>query len=378
MEQSPQFNFIDVLRAPAKALSAKKIFVMTFFILLGLALYDIFTYIALAIDGERLSYVWSVYGLAPFYKYAYGNIFAQIVFAVGAVLAVLAIMLGFFGVAAIDIESIRGNRFFGPFKAIRFSFRRLGQIFLSELSIVAFLVFIVILFAIFGLICRIPFIGQWLYAIFFVVPGFIIAIFTVFVFFVLTLSVVLLPAVSASERHGEAFTSILETFSTIIRQPIRWGLYTAYTVVAAKVFSFVYAYFCFRSVQFIGWASKFGGGESMDRMIRSGLSHLPVKSDLARETFNIFPGIDWGVELSRWARGGGGDEAVGHLIAFMLFVIFASILGYFLATIAVGQARGYVAIRYIKDDYSIPAEKPLFFEDEHVNPPIQNEGAGPE
>ncbi|UCE23719.1 MAG: hypothetical protein JSU74_10515 [Candidatus Zixiibacteriota bacterium] len=373
MEQPPQFNFIDVLRAPAKALSAKKIFVMTFFICLGLVVYDIFTYIALAIDGERLSYVWSVYGMAPFYKYVYGNIIAQIVFGVGAALAVLVVMMGIFGVASMDIESIRGNRFFGPFKAIGFSFRRLGQIFLSEFAIVVFLIFVVILFAIFGLICRIPVIGSWIYAVFFVVPGFVIAIFTVFIFFVLTLSVVLLPAVSATERHGEAFTSILETFSTIIRQPVRWGIYTAYTLVAAKIFSFVYAYFCFRSVQFIGWASKFGGGEKMDHLIRSGLSHLPMKSDLARETFNFFPGIDWGVELARWSRGG-GEEAVGHLMAFMLFLIFASILGYFMATIAVGQARAYVAIRYIKDDYSIPDEKPLFFEDENVNPPIDSPG----
>jgi len=373
MEQPLQFNFIDVLRAPAKALSAKKIFVMTFFICVGLIVYDIFTYIALAIDGERLSFVWSAYGLLPFFKYSYANWFAQIVFAVGALLYILCAMMGIFGVAAIDVESIRGNRFFGAFKAIGFAFRRLSQLFVSELAIVVFVLFVIVLFAVFGLICRIPLIGEWIYTLFFVFPGFIIAIFTVFIIFVLSLSVVLLPAVAAAERHGESFSSILETFSTLIRQPIRWGLYTAYSVVAAKVFSFVYAYFCYRAVQFVGWAAKTGGGENMDKIIRSGLSHLPLKSDLAREAFNIFPGIDWGIELSRWARGG-GEGTVGHLMAVMLFVIFASIMGYFLATIAVGQSRGYVAIRYIKDNYNIADEEPLFFKDENVNPPIEGGG----
>ncbi|UCD64516.1 MAG: hypothetical protein JSW34_03520 [Candidatus Zixiibacteriota bacterium] len=372
MEPAPQYNFIDVLRAPAGALSAKRIFVMTFFLILGLVVYDIFTYIALAIEGERLGNVYSVYGLLPFYKLAFDSIIAQIVFAIGALLGVLAAMMGFFGVGALEVEAIRGHQFFSPFGAIGFSFSRLKQMLLSELAIVVFLLFIVILFAIFGLICRLPVIGDWIYSVFFVFPGFFIAIFTVFIIFVLTLSVVLLPAVAATERHGEAFHAILETFSTIIRQPIRWGLYTLYAAAAAKVFSFVYAYFCYRAVQFIGWAAKIGGGETMDQLIRSGLSHLPLKADIARESFNIFPGIDWGVDLARWARGG-TDEAAGHLMAFMLFLIFASVIGYFLATIAVGQVRGYVAIRYIKDEYRLSDEKPLFFEEEPVNPPIDEE-----
>ncbi|UCG61282.1 MAG: hypothetical protein JSV52_13320, partial [Candidatus Zixiibacteriota bacterium] len=139
----PQLNFIDVLRAPARALSAKRIFVMTFFLLLGLVVYDIFTYIALVIDGERLGLIWSVYGLLPFYKLAYGNLIAQIIFGIGVFFLVLAMMMGMFGVSAIEVEFVRGNRFFGPFEAVRFSFRRLGQLFLSELAIAVFLIFIV-------------------------------------------------------------------------------------------------------------------------------------------------------------------------------------------------------------------------------------------
>ena len=68
---------------------------------------------------------------------------------------------------------------------------------------------------------------------------------------------------------------------------------------------------------------------------------------------------------------GGGDEAVGYLMAVMLFLIFASIIGYFLATIATGQARAYVVIRYLKDKYAISSESPLFFEDEPVNAPVE-------
>ena len=58
-------------------------------------------------------------------------------------------------------------------------------------------------------------------------------------------------------------------------------------------------------------------------------------------------------------------------IKFMLFLIFASIIGYMLAIVATAQARGYVVIRFLKDTHKVPDESPLFFEEEHVNPPVE-------
>ena len=253
------FNFKDILWAPAKALSAKKIFVATWFLCLGLVIYDIFTYIALAIEGERLIYIYSVYGLLPFYKLVFANTVAQIVAIAGVALAALAVMLGLFGVAAIEIEAIRGNRFFSAFDAIRFAYRRLGQLFVSELAIVVFMLVIVAAMALFGLICSIPVLGEWLYGLFFLLPNFIVAMFTVFIFAVFQISIILLPATAAADRNGEAFNSILETFSTIIRQPVRWFLYTAYALASAKIASFVYAYFCYRSVAVCRLGRQTGG-----------------------------------------------------------------------------------------------------------------------
>jgi hypothetical protein len=57
-------------------------------------------------------------------------------------------------------------------------------------------------------------------------------------------------------------------------------------------------------------------------------------------------------------------------------LIFASILGYTLAIVAAGQARGYVVLRYKKDEYNIASEDPLFFQEEPASEP--QEGAGPE
>ena len=365
-----KYDYRDILTAPAAALAAKRILVMTLFLCAGLALYNLFSYIALAVEGEKVGRAFSVYGFFPFENFSFDSLVAAIVYWSGVLSAILAVMTGMTAVAAFEIESIRGYPFLGIRKSIGFALGRFKQLFLSELSVVAFVLLIVLLIFIYGLIGRIPFIGEWIYTVFFVLPGFVIAILTIFILLVFILSVLLLPAVAAANRSGETFDSILETFSTIIRQPIRWVIYTGLSGVSAKVFGFVYAYFAFRAVQFLVWSSSLWGGDKIEQLVKSGVNHLPVKSDVAVYTFNLFEGIDWGISVASWSRGGAADSTVSYFMAFMLFIIFASIFGYMLAVIATAQARAVVIIRRLKDDYNIADEKPLYYQEEHVNPKV--------
>ena len=366
MEPAPRFNFRDVLAAPARALSAKQILVMTLSLLGAFGVYNIFVYLAFAAQGQELGPVWDIYGLFPFARIGFSTLIAKGLFALGIGASVFTVMLGFFAVSAINIEAVRGNRFMSPKKAIKFAFNRFGQLFLSEASIAVFVAFIILLFVLLGLVTRIPYIGEWLYIILFAIPNFIIALFSVFIIFVFTLTILLLPAVAAAERHGETFTAILETFSTVILQPFRWAGYTAYSIVAAKVCSFVFAYFTYRAVQFMTWSASLGGGDKIKRLVKSGLANLPLNNDVTESVFSLWPNIGFGVDLSQWA-GFPSRSIAAHAMAVMLFIVFASILGYFFAIIAAAQARGYVALRYIKDNYNIANEKPLFFKDEPVN-----------
>ncbi len=368
-----KYDYRDILSAPAAALAAKRILVMTLFLCAGLALYDLFCYVALAIEGEKVGRAFAVYGFFPFESFSFDSLVAAIVYWSGGLLALLAVMTGMTAVAAFEIEAIRGYHFLGIRKSIGFALSRFKQLFLSELSVFAFVLLIILLIFIYGLIGRIPFIGEWIYTVFFVLPGFVIAIFTVFILLVFILSVLLLPAVAAANRSGETFDSILETFSTIIRQPVRWTFYTLISAAAAKVFGFVYAYFAFRAVQFLTWSSSLGGGDNITNLVKSGVNHLPVKSDVAVYTFNLFEGIDWGINVAAWSRGSSADSEVSYFMAFMLFVIFASIFGYMLSVIATAQARAVVIIRKLKDDYNIADEKPLFYKEEHVNPKVEEQ-----
>ena len=371
MNPRPQYNVLDIFYAPARALSAKQILILTAALTAGLLVFDLFRYLAFLEQRENIGAVISLYGFFPLDWPETGSILARLLTAVGIGAGLLVVMLGLLAVSCIHVEAVRGNPFMSMRKAIRFAISRTKQIFLAELAVILFLVFIIILFAIFGLIARIPVLGELVFALLLVIPNFIIAIFAVFILFVLSLSVLVLPAVAAAERQGESFGAILETFSTIIRQPVRWFGYTAIGGVLAKVCSFVYAYFAFRAVQFIVWSAGLGGGEKIGWLVGSGMSHLPVNARLADYMFNLFPRVHWSFSVDRWA---GGDFGIaGYLMSVMLFLIFASIVAYALSIVAAAQVYTYVAIRKLKDGHDIASEKPLFFQDEHVNPEIQPE-----
>ncbi|MDZ4723715.1 MAG: hypothetical protein SGI97_07410 [candidate division Zixibacteria bacterium] len=369
MESKPHYNYHDVLWAPAKALSAKQIATMTLFLLLSLVVYNLFTYSALAVDYQPLSSAFSVYGLLPFDYHTFESSLARSVYYSGIGVSVFVIMLGMFAIAAFNIELIRGNRFMSIRQVLRFTRQRMSQIFLSELSIVLFVGFVIFLLFLFGLITRIPYLGDWLYLLFFIFPGFIITIFVIFILFVCVASILLLPAVSAAERQGETFTAILETFSIIIRQPIRWLGYTLYSLAAAKVSMFVFAYFAYRAVMFLVWSVSLGGGEKIVTLTQSGLTLLPHNSALVSSVFSLFPGVTFSFSVSEFARRW-AETPAAYGMAVVLFIIFASVLGYGLAIIAAAQARGYAALRKIKDNHLIGDEQSLFFVDEHVNPEI--------
>ena len=341
---------------------------------MGLAVYDLLTYVALAVAGENLGFIWRTYGLFPLRWFVLSSAAASSLYALAIVFSVLCLMLGFLAVSVINIEELRGYPFLSARKAIRFALRRWRQVFLSELTLLLFLAAVVVAFALLGLVSRIPFLGEWVFALTFVLPAFVIALITVFVALVLQISVFLLPATAAADREGEVFNALLETFSTVMRQPVRWVGYTVYAVVAAKLCGFVFAYFGYRAVQFTVAASGLGGGrERLTELVQRGLSHLPADSDLVRETFNIFPGIHWSFSIAPWTFGPRSDDVVGYVMAIMLFLIFASVWGYTLAVVATAQVRGYAAIRFIKDEYRIDKEDSLFYKDEPVNPLIDEE-----
>lgn len=365
----PFYNILDAVQAPARGLSAKQILLATVSLIAGLLVYDFFRYLAYLEQGENLGLVFDLYGFFPFDSPPQGRILAQLLYAVGIAGGVLCIMCGLTAVSIIHVEAIRGNAFMSPRKALGFVRSRLRQLLSAVAALAVFVGFVVLLFALFGLIVRIPLLGDLLFAIFFVIPNFIIALFAVFILFVAVIGVLLLPAVAAADRGKESFGVILETFSTIIRQPSRWIGYTFVSGALSKIATFVFAYFSYRAIEFMVFATSIGGGEKVRRLVGAGFSLLPTEARFFKFFFNVFPGVRWSFDFDQLTGPSGGGIAA-HLVALMLFVIFAAIIGYFMASIAAAQVYTYAGIRKSKDRHDLSGEKPLFHEEEQTGAEI--------
>ncbi|UCD95560.1 MAG: hypothetical protein JSU69_05785 [Candidatus Zixiibacteriota bacterium] len=368
------YNFKGIISVPAGALRAKKIFVASLFLLLALTLYDIFTYLALAADGRELGEVFSTHGLLPFARFSCETLISSILYYLGIIFSLMLLATGMVAIASFDFEELRGNPFLTARQALVLCAKKTRQLLLSLLAIAVFIGFIALLGVIVGLIARIPYIGELLYGLFFFFPNFVVSLFTVLIIFVFIMSILAMPASVAADRTGETFSAILETFLTIIRQPLRWIGYTAYSAAAAKVCAFIFAYFAFRAIQFLILTTRLGGGGKIDGIVASGTMHLPLKSGLVSFTTNIFPGLKFGFDMSTIAPAPGHDGIIGYIMAISLFLVFLIVWGYILSIITTGQAYAYAIIKKIRDDHAITEEKSLFLEEAWSGAPARDDG----
>ncbi|MEZ5360058.1 MAG: hypothetical protein R3F48_14675 [Candidatus Zixiibacteriota bacterium] len=366
------YDMRAVLQAAGKGLSPKKIVAAAGFVLIGYLLYVAITYLALMFDDVRFDYIWQSYGLFPVKVYAYDSTIALLIQLCGVALGFLGLSQGILAVAVINFEEVRGNHFFSLFDAIRFTVLRTPTLLLGFISLGAFIGFVWLLGFLVGLLARVPVAGEAIIGLLYLVPIFITLLLTLFVVFASIIAVILLPVVIAAEREKELFGPLLNLFSVLIKEPIRFFWYLAVSMVMAKVSSFVLAYVFYRTVQFSRIVLKTGGGEKIDRMFNAALNMLPLDSSAADFVFSLFPGISFGFSVSRF--GYGGDQSAGAvLLAISLFILFILIIGYMLSVIATGMSRGYVVIRRMKDDYFMADEAPMNDHSDYANPPFSKE-----
>jgi hypothetical protein len=335
----------DLLSVPGKALRAKKIIILSLFIIIAMMLYNGFGHLAELIGNPDRNDIISGQFFIPLKIISFDSIPAQIIFYLGSILAIFAIMIGFMAVAKIDFEEICVNRFFSLFDSMKFARGRIKQLFLSEAAIVIFIGFNVLLGIIVGLISRIPILGPIVYSLFFLFPNSLIASFTIVIGMVLVLSVLVMPIAVANDYQKECFNSILETFSTILRRPFSWTFLTAASIIVAKIAGFIFGYISFRALQFMQISTGLGGGDKIKELISSGLNHLPFGGSMTHLVTDLFPGIKFGYDITPLTTYGVDNSIAGYIMAVSLILIFVVIWAYMLSVVATAQAHTFLLIK---------------------------------
>ena len=355
----PYFDFRDIFRAPRLALSGKKVGIQFLGLLIGYIGFMVLTYIAFMTSEMTFSEIWENFRFFPLGNFAFTHWYSWVIFIIGCFFLLFFWMLASAAVGKITYEQLKGDEFYSAKDSLKFLKKHGKTVILSPLSLAVFVVFLIICGVIVGLLGKIPYVGELGLGLFYGVPIFVVAIFCVYVIFILVFSFLLTPAIVATTKE-DIFEIIVQLFSTIWAQPWRFFIYNGIILACAKVGSFILGYFCFRGVQLVNWSCGIFMKDKLSDIFQKGLSYVTLPPWILDFFSNIFPKINfrfhlpeigWGNSLS-WSK-----EISAFLIGITLILVIFGVISYALATFSTGQTLTYIILRKKKDEENLLERK---------------------
>jgi hypothetical protein len=353
------FDVRDVFRAPRLALSAKKILLQFVGLVAGYVGYLIFTYLAFRSSGLSCAEIWDYHGLFPLGDFPFVTWYSWAIFGIGVFWALICWMLASAMVGKVTYEQLKGDDFYSSKEALRFLKKHWGPAFLSPLSLLVFIAFLVICGIIIGLLGKIPYIGELGIGIFYLIPLFAAGLCLAYVIFVFFVSLLMGPAVVATLKE-DTFETLVQIFSTLWNQAWRFFVYTGLIGVMSKVGMFVFGYFSFRAVQLVHASCGVFMSEKLADITEEALSYITIPEHILSYFSNIFAGIEFGFHLPAIGPGiylNWSGQIAAFLIGISLIVVIFMVFSYGLAIISSGQAITYIVLRKKKDDEDLLERK---------------------
>jgi hypothetical protein len=345
------FNFKDVFRAARLGFSPKKIWAFFCGLFLGLAIYNLFSYLSHAAAGRSLAETWAMFGLLPlpWSDFGFG---AWALWFLGAAGLGVIYMLTSAVVARITAEQLSGNEFYEIREAVAFVKQGWKAVLGAPLVIVAFMAFLVLGGLVLGLWGRIPYLGELTVSVL-AIPIYLVCLFIVFLLAALMVALFYSPIVAGAAK-SDTFDNLFEIFSAMTSQPWRLVVYSGLLKLIVLLGFGVFAWFSHHAVMI---SYKLMGVFMGERFM-----------DLAAAAFNLYtPPMVLNVMLGS-LQGWGFDQGLyllntpalnwsGHVSAFLtgmsLNLVRLLVLSYAAAATVVGQTIIYGIIVMKRDDRNI-------------------------
>lgn len=228
------FAYKDIFRALRLGFSAKKVWMMSLGLLVGLGVYSLLTYVAYLAAGADLLLVWQTFRLLPFPlpDYYFFPWYAWTIYALGVLFLLVTFLVTGTAVSKVAYEGLRGDEFFEAREAFRFALRNLAGAVFSPVLILAFVALLVAGGLVLSLLGMIPFLGELVTGLFAIV-AFFASLFIVYLLVVFAATLAMGPSVVGATR-ADTFDTLFEVFSCVNEQPARLVWYTATVALLAK------------------------------------------------------------------------------------------------------------------------------------------------
>ena len=188
------FDARDIFRAPRLALSGKKIWIFLVSNIIGYVSYFILNYLALALSGQSFSETWTSQGLYPCLYLVNGPWYAWVLFWISILNWFFAINLACTAVSRVTYKQLKGDEFYSANDAWQYVRKHWHPIIFTSVSMSLIMIFFVGMAIVFALFGKIPYIGEFLFALPYLLY-FFGAVFTVYTAVVFVVSFIYTPAI---------------------------------------------------------------------------------------------------------------------------------------------------------------------------------------
>jgi len=375
-----KFDCRDIFKAPRAAFSLQRLWIQLFGMSVGYVIYLVASYLGLVLAGYGLKAAWSQFGLLPC-LFAAGDTFpwySWLFAGIGSLLFFFAYLVTNTAVSRAIYMTSKGNSFYTWKESFAFSFRKIWSLFLTPISMLLFIGFMLIGAWVVGLLGKIPFVGELgvsLFTVLWLGSSLLILFFAI----VAVVAVILLPSVLATTDE-DAFEAIFQSFSVVWGQPLRFIFFEALTVVLSVVAMGVFAYFLKEALTLMNVLfATFMGGDYAN-LANNGQALLQSWTLLAQNIVAaIYQSCSSYIYFSRdFIMIPTSDLPVSVVIASYIFAInlllvAGAVISYGISTFTAGNTLAFIVLKYHKDEENLlertDAEEEENEEDEAAEPP---------
>jgi len=346
------FNFKDVFRAARLGFSPKKIWVFFCGLLLGLTVYNLFSYLAHAAAGRALADTWAIFGLLPLPWPDFGWA-AWILWFLGAAGLGVSYMLASSVVARITAEQLTGNEFYEIKEAVAFVKQSWKTVLGAPLVIVTFIAFIVFVPGlVLGLWGRIPYLGELTVSIL-AVPVYLVCLFLTFLLAALMVALFYSPIVAGATK-SDTFDNLFEIFSAMTSQPWRLVVYSGLLKMVVLLGFGTFAAFSYWAVMLAYKLLGLFMGEYFTGLAASAFNMYtpPMVLNLLLSVLQGW-GLDQGFYLMNTPDLNWTGQVSAFFMGMSLNLVRLLVVSYAAAATVVGQTIIYGIIVMKRDDRNI-------------------------
>ncbi len=368
------YNFKDIFRAARFGFSAKKMWIISLGILIGIIGYLILAYVAFLVGADYgFRDIWDQFKFIPSPFGIDFTWYGWVIMAVAIIWLVAVNLITLTAASKVTYEQLKGDEFFEIKESYKYAKSNWKGILLSPLTLAGFVILLVIFGIIFGLIGKIPYFGELFIGIF-AIPIFAVSLFVIYLIVVFFVAFFLAPAIVATTK-SDTFDTMFELFSCVNEQPWRFVAYQGLLVFTINVAWWVLALFTKYAVSLAEWAIGLLMGDKLFDCLNNAycyLPNLPQHPYIANVWTFLFPRLAEGrfpVEM-KWS-----GDITAVLFAIVLYIIFFFLISFKLSIFAAGQTLIYINLVKRKDEKDLLEKKEEEIFEEEKKAPVSKKKA---